>query len=198
MSHNNCTSTTSSSNLYYDSAGNAQDEIESYNITDDVIYNIPLPKFKRIATKTPASTCTASAIGAVQSRRVLRVLIKISVLPRGVKPRKLNASKVMKTLAGIFTAADTVTLRDTRLPKFDKNRRIEEQKALVFDTTCRYDIIFGTDFLSKIGININYETGFMEWHECILPLRDPFSVDAKCFNDMEDTMFVQTEDELLQ
>ena len=68
MSNKNCTSTTSSSNLYYDSAGNAQDEIEIYNITDDVIYNIPLPKFKRIATKTPASTCTASAIGAVQSR----------------------------------------------------------------------------------------------------------------------------------
>ena len=98
----------------------------------------------------------------------------------------------MKTLAGTLAATDTVTLRDIRLPEFDKNRRIEQQKALVFDTHCRYDIIFGTDFFSKVGININYDTGFMEWYECILLLRDPFSLDTKSFNDMEDAMFVQT------
>ena len=124
-------------------------------------------------------------------------LDKRSVLQRGVKPRKLITSKVMKTLAGILAATYTVTLRDIRLPEFDENRRIEEQKALVFDTACRYDIIFGTYFLSKVGININYEKGFMEWYECILPLKDPFSLDTKSFNDTEDVMFVQTEDDLL-
>jgi len=147
-----------------------------------------LPTCKCIATETPASVCTASTIGAVQSKRVLRVLfdsgatktmIKISVLPRGAKPSKLNTSNVIKTLAGTFAAADTIPLRDIRLPEFDKNRRIEEQKALVFDTTCCYTIIFGTDFLSKVGININYEKSFMKWYECILPLRDPFSLDIK-------------------
>jgi len=99
MSHDNYTITPSSSTLSYDSAGNAHNEIEIYNIADDVIYNAPLPKCKRIATETPASICTASTIGAVQHRRVLRVLldsgatktmIKRSVLPRGVKPRELN------------------------------------------------------------------------------------------------------------
>ena len=103
----------------------------------------------------------------------------------------------MKTLVGTFTIADTVTLNDIRLPEFDKNRRIEEQKALVFDTTCCYDIILGTDFLSNVGINIHYETGFMEWYECILPLRDPFTIDKESYQDMEDAMHVQTEDELL-
>jgi len=48
------------------------------------------------------------------------------------------------------------------LPEFDKNRQIEEQKAVVFDAPCRYDIIFDTDYLTKVGININYETSFME------------------------------------
>ena len=48
-----------------------------------------------------------------------------------------------------------------------------------------------------LAIIINYETGFMEWYECILPLRDPFRSDSKSFNIMEDAMFVQTEDELL-
>ena len=137
MSSDNCTITTSSSTLSYDSAGNAHNEIEIYNINDDVIYNVPLPKCKHIATETPASICTASTIGAVQSKQVLRdlfdsgakkTMIKRSVLPRGVKPRKLITSKVMKTLAGILAATYTVTLRDIRLPEFDKNRKIEEQK----------------------------------------------------------------------
>jgi len=118
-------------------------------------------------------------------------------LPTSVKPRKLSASRTTKTLAGIFAAADTATLRGIRLPAFDKNRGIEEQKPLVFGSTCRYVIILSTDFLSKVGINIIYETGFIEWYECILPLRDPFSLDTKYFNDIEDIMVVQTENELL-
>ena len=83
------------------------------------------------------------------------------------------------------------------MPEFDKNRQIEEQQALVFDAPCRYDIIFGTDFLTKVSININYETGFMEWYECILPLRDPFTIDKESYQDMGDAMHIQTEDELL-
>ena len=83
-----------------------------------------------------------------------------------------------------------LTMRDFSLPEFDKNRRIEDQKALVFDTPCRYDIIFGTDLLSKAGIKINNETGFMGWFESILPLRDPYVLNAKTFNDMEDSLFI--------
>ena len=41
---------------------------------------------------------------------------------------------------------DMVHLRDLRLPEFDKNRRIDEQKALIFDGKCRYDVILGADF----------------------------------------------------
>ena len=89
-----------------------------------------------------------------------------------------------------------VTMRDFRLPEYDKNRRIEENKALVFDTPCRYDIIFGTDFLSKAGIKINYETGFMGWFGSLLPLRDPYGLNAKTFNYMEDALFIKQEDEI--
>ena len=90
-----------------------------------------------------------------------------------------------------------VTLRDIRLPEFNKNRRISEQEALVFDAKCRYDIIFGTDFLAKVGINISYETGFMEWYECVLPLRDPHTLDSQTYKDMEEAMFVQIDDDIL-
>ena len=77
-----------------------------------------------------------------------------------------------------------VTIKGIRLPEFDRNRRIEEQKALVFDTECRYDIILGTDFLSKAGISINYNTVFMEWYGCILPVRDHIGIDAETFETM--------------
>ena len=37
----------------------------------------------------------------------------------------------------------------------------------------------------------------MEWYECVLPLRHPFTIDKESYQDMEDAMYVQTEDELL-
>ena len=77
-----------------------------------------------------------------------------------------------------------VTLRDIHLQEFDRNKQIEEQKALVFDIRFGYGIILGTGFLSKAGIKINYETGFMEWYECIPPLRDPIGLDVEIFNTM--------------
>ena len=167
-----------------------------------MIYNGPLPKCKYTATETPTIICTAETIGAVKSHRILQILldsgsrktlIKHSALPRGTtKQKKLNTTKTLKTLAGNVAATEVVTLRDIILPEFDKNGRVDEQKALVFDSPCRYDIIFGTDFLSIIKININYETGLMEWYVCILPLRDPFTIDKEYYQDMEDAMHVQS------
>ena len=55
----------------------------------------------------------------------------------------------------------------------------------------------GSDFLSKAGIHINYETGFMEWFDSILPLRDPKGLQSQDFDEMEDAMFIQQDDELL-
>ena len=124
-------------------------------------------------------------------------MIERSALLRMAKPKQLGTDRNLLTLAGKLTAADVITLRDIRLSEFDKIRRIDKQKALVFDAPYKYDIIFGTEFLTKVDININYETGFMEWYECILPLRDPFSLDKESYQDMEDAMYVQTEDELL-
>ncbi len=55
-------------------------------------------------------------------------------------------------------------MQDLRLPEFDKNRRINQQKVLVFDNdNIKYDIILGTNFLSKTGIKLNYSEGKMEW-----------------------------------
>ena len=89
-----------------------------------------------------------------------------------------------------MSATEMVTMRHFLLPEFDKNIIIEEQKALVFNTPCRYEIILGTDFLIKVGIKINYETAFMGWFENLLPLSNPSGLNAKTFNDMEDALLI--------
>ena len=80
-------------------------------------------------------------------------MIKRSVLPPKVITKTISETKNISTLAGKLQAQEVVTLRDLRLPEFDKNRSISQQKALVFDNDhVRYDIILGTNFLSRTGI----------------------------------------------
>ncbi len=59
----------------------------------------------------------------------------------------------MRTLAGHLRMQEVVTMQDIRLPEFNKNRCINQQKVLVFDNDkVKYNIILGTNFLSKTGI----------------------------------------------
>jgi hypothetical protein len=52
-----------------------------------------------------------------------------------------------------------VVLRNLRLPELDKNCNIDHLKALIFDAeSCKYDVILGADFPSKIGIDVKYST----------------------------------------
>ncbi len=40
--------------------------------------------------------------------------------------------KEKNTLAGTYTSTEVVTMRNLRLPEFDKSRNVDSQKALVF------------------------------------------------------------------
>ena len=158
-------------------------------------------------SECPATICIAGTIDNIRSKRLFRVLldsgssaclIKKSALPRHCKPKELSTGKSFKTLAGKLSSTQAVTLRDLRLPEFDKNRRITEQRALVFDNpSITYDIILGTDFLSKVGMKLDYQQNRMEWLDCILPMRPPGGLDADDFNTMVDQWYVQVEDDLL-
>ena len=91
-----------------------------------------------------------------------------------------------------------VTLRDIRLAEFDKNRKIDQQNCLVFDNDkCNYDVILGTDFLTKAGIKLNYAEEQMEWFDTTLPLRPVGGLPAEEFDAMVDMFHIQTEQELL-
>jgi hypothetical protein len=89
-----------------------------------------------------------------------------------------------------------VVLRNLRLPELDKNRNVDQQKALIFDAdSCRYDVILDADFLSKTGIDVKYSTGTIEWFDNELPLHDTRFLQSKDFLAMAETIDIQSEDE---
>ena len=146
--------------------------------------------------ETPATICMVNTISAIRSRQLFRILldsgascclIKKSSLPRGVILKDLSNGKCIKTLSGQVMAQQVVTLRNLRLPEFDKNRRIAQQKALVFDNdNCQYDMILGTNFLSKTGIKLNYDWGKMLWYNCMLPMHPCKGLMSEDIGHMED------------
>jgi hypothetical protein len=124
------------------------------------------------------------------------LLIKRACLPKNCQTKTLESRKQVSTLAGKLQAQEVVTMRD--IVCFDKNRRIDQQKSLVFDNdNCNCDIILGTNFLSKAGIKLNYEDETMEWFDTTLPLR-PTGVGLKAedFDAMVDSFHIQVENEL--
>ncbi len=104
----------------------------------------------------------------------------------------------MSTLAGTYTSAEIVIIHNLRLPKFDKNRNVDQQKALVFQSeTCKCDVILGADFFdkSKHWCQIQRRDHGMdrEWIAIVQPL--PSS--NKEFEAIDEIIEVQQEDKLL-
>jgi hypothetical protein len=124
-------------------------------------------------------------------------MIKRSALPKGIITKLLGDTKLVRTLAGCLKRQEIITMQDLRLPEFDRNRRINQQKVLVFDNNnVKYNIILGTNFLSKTGIKLNYSEGNMEWFDCSIPLCPHGGLDLNKFDSMEDMFHIQVEDEL--
>ncbi len=124
-------------------------------------------------------------------------IIKRSALPKGVITKLLGGTKLVRTLARRLKTQEVVTMQDIRLPEFDKNRRINQQKALVFgNDNVKYNIVLGTNFLSKTGIKMNYSEGNMEWFDFSIPLCPPGGLDSKEFDAMEDMIHIQVKDKI--
>jgi hypothetical protein len=124
-------------------------------------------------------------------------MIKRSALPKGIITKLLGDTKLGRTLTGCLKIQEVVTMQDSRLSKSDKNRPINQHKVLVFDNgNVKYDIILGTNFLSKTGIKLNYSEGNMEWSDCSIPLRPHGGLDLNEFNAMKDMFHIQTKDKL--
>ncbi len=123
--------------------------------------------------------------------------IKRSALSKVVITKLPGDTKLVMTLAGQPKMQKVVMMQDLRLPKFDKSRRINQQKVLVFDNdNIKYNIILSTNLLSKTGFKSNYSEGSMEWFDYSIPLRPPGGLDSNKFNTMEDMFHIQVKDKL--
>jgi hypothetical protein len=124
-------------------------------------------------------------------------MIKRSALPKGIITKLLGDTKLVRNLAGCLKMQEVVRMGDLRLPEFDKNRRIKQQKFLVFDKdNVKHNIILGTNFISKTGIKLNYSERNMEWFDCSIPLCSFGDLDSNEFNAMEDMFHIQVKDKL--
>ena len=82
-----------------------------------------------------------------------------------------------------------------RTRAFDKFCRIEEQKALIFEEKCRYDIISGSGFVTKAGIYIKCSNGAMSWFENTLSMRELWKLDNKEYVAIADIINIDKEDD---
>jgi hypothetical protein len=122
-------------------------------------------------------------------------MIKRLALPKGIITKLLGDTKLVRTLAGHLKTQEVVTMQDIRLPEFKKNIHINQKKVLVFENdNVKYNIILGTNFLSKTGIKLNYSDKNMKWFDCSIPLYSPGGLDSNEFDAMEDMFHIQVKD----
>jgi hypothetical protein len=129
---------------------------------------------------SPTGLLMANQIQSQPSNQLLRVLmdsgsdstfIHSRVLPKGATPVLLPQASRGTTLAGEFTTKRYVQLKDIMLPEFGKAKRIDSISAYVIDVRCQYDIIVGTDFLTKAGLVIDFATRTMQWLGVSIPMK---------------------------
>jgi len=150
------------------STGNASNSIMNNHCYMAEEVHVKPTKIPQSRNLTPVTIMVADTIGTVKSRRLLKVLldsgssttlINKRCLPRKCLPCKTSQSRMVNTLAGNYQSSAMVIMRNLRLPELDKNRNIEQHKALIFESeNCKYDVILGADFLTKNGIDVKYST----------------------------------------
>ena len=93
-----------------------------------------------------------------------------------------------------------VHLRDVRLPEFNKNRSIGEQKALIFNQPCRYDIILGSDFLNCAGMVIDYskDAKHVRCFDDVIPLQAPLQLTNETYHAMIEQAYADEDDPFLE
>jgi hypothetical protein len=202
-----------------DSTGNAPNSTSThlvhYIFADDVYTNMEKVSAKETIginsnenvpkQLTLVTIMVVDTISSVKSMILLKILLDsgstTTMIDRKCLPRKCQTctifnSRKISTLAGSYTSSEMVVLCNLRLPELDINCNVDQQKALIFDAdSCKYDVILGGDFLSKIVIDLKYSTRTIEWFDNELPLRDSCYIQSKDFLAMAETTEIQFEDD---
>jgi hypothetical protein len=178
---------------------------EEYAISEDNCSDKEVGKPKKNVPQnlTPVTIMVVDTISSGRSRRLLKIildsgspatLVNKKCLPKKCRPCQISQSRIVNTLTGSYQLSATVRMRNLRLPELDKNRNVEQQKALIFESdTCKYDVILGADFLTVIGIDVKYSIGTIECFKNELPLCNPHDLKDKDFKATAEIIEIQQE-----
>ena len=84
-------------------------------------------------------------------------------LSPGAQQKISKEKKITTTINGTFDTLLSVNLSDISLPEFVNGRTVDGVEARLFDShTCRYDIIFGRDFLQKTNMKFCFKRNIVE------------------------------------
>ena len=99
--------------------------------------------FNTISNKNSTPVTIMVVIGTVKSSQLLKILldsgstttlINKRCLPRKHQPCQISQSRTVNTITGAYQSSAMVVMRNLRLPELDKNRIVEQQKALIFES----------------------------------------------------------------
>ncbi len=99
-----------------------------------------------------------------------KTLIHKSAFPQNFQCIPNVASLSFQTLT---TFSKAFALDHICFPEFNSNISSDSHIAYVFDPNCWYDVIFGADFLDKVGFTTIYDNHTMKWVDHIITLNDP-------------------------
>lgn len=138
---------------------------------------IPTPKTTR-KRQDLAPTCMTKihSIGGMRLARPLialpdsgstSTLVQQRALPPGCQINHSNQQTVATTVNGSFDTSKSVTITQMQLPEFVNGRTIDgTSNARIFHApSCRHDITFGRDLLTKAGIQFCFDTDAVQWRD---------------------------------
>jgi hypothetical protein len=92
------------------------------------------------------------------------------MLPNGAVPA-MGSRVDCATAAGILSSKRAVYMKDIVMPDFVRTRHIDGITAHVFGAAdCRYDVILGRDYLSNIGLILNFQDYTVIWDDITRPM----------------------------
>ncbi len=122
---------------------------ETYAIFKDYGSNNEVEQTNKVVPQklTPVTILVVDTISSVRSRILMKMLLDSGstttlidkrCLPIHCKWWEISSSRQVNTLAGTYTSTEVVIMRNLRLPEFHKNRNVNQQKAIIFQSeTCK-------------------------------------------------------------
>ena len=107
------------------------------------------------------------------------------------------------TVAGTFSSSLALQLDQIVFPEFFKQRSLNDVSVRIFTSECRYDIIFGRDVCTRLGLHIDFENKILSWDDAVVatrpyPVRSPFDISNDPVQQLATELYMDVYDDDLQ